>query len=80
MTPFWFAMKVGAMVVVTAAGTAFVVKRLCPKPSDVVAGAIHLKRGMTEFQKGISTMFLGESRKDPEAEKLRKESARIHID
>ena len=81
MNPFWFALRVGAIAGVTVVGTALVVKKLCPKPSDLMAGAIHFKKGMEEFQKGFTTMFLGApGSKDPEAAKKRKESARIHIE
>jgi hypothetical protein len=81
MNPFWFAMKIGGIALVGAAGTAILVKKLCPKPSDLMAGAIHFKKGMEEFQRGFTSVFLGASgSSDPETEKKRKESARIHID
>ncbi len=81
MNPFWFAMKVGGMALVTAAGTAFLVKKLCPKPVDLMAGAMHFKKGVEEFQKGFSSVFLGTTGAlDSEAQKKRRESARIRIE
>jgi len=81
MNPFWFAMKVGGLALVTVAGTALVMKKLCPRPADLMAGAIHFKKGFEEFQRGFSSVFLGTTEAlDSEAQKRRKESARIHIE
>lgn len=81
MNPFWFAMKVGGLALVTAAGTALVMKKLFPKPADLMAGAIHFKKGVEEFQKGLSSVFLGTTEAlDSEAQKKRRESSRIHIE
>lgn len=81
MNPFWYAMRVGTFALVTAAGTALIAKKLCPKPRDLLAGAVHFKKGMDEFQKGLTTIFLG----SPEAEDAktagqRKASSRIPIE
>lgn len=81
MNPFWFAVRVGGMALVTFVGTAFLVKKLCPKPADLMAGAMHFKKGVEEFQKGFSSVFLGTAdTSDPEAQKKRRESSRIHIE
>ena len=81
MNPFWYCMRVGMFAAVTAAGTAMIAKKLCPKPRDLIAGAIHFKKGMDEFQKGLVTVFLGSPEaEDAEAAEKRKESSRIPIE
>ncbi len=81
MNPFWFAMKVGGMALVTVAGTAFLAKKLCPKTADLMAGAIHFKKGFEEFHKGFSSVLVGTTdESDPEAQKKRKEASRIPIE
>ncbi|MFH1114657.1 MAG: hypothetical protein V1792_12135 [Pseudomonadota bacterium] len=81
MNPFWFAVKIGGMALVTVAGTALVMKKLCPKPADLMAGAIHFKKGFEEFHKGFSSLLVGTpDAPDPEAKKKRKEASRIRIE
>lgn len=81
MNPFWLAVKVGGLALVTAAGTAILVKRLFPKPEDLMAGAMHFKRGVEEFQRGFTSVFLGtDDASDAEAQKKRRESSRIRIE
>ena len=52
MSPLLFFAKVAGVALLTAAGTALVLEKLCPKPSDLVEGAIHFRKGMNEFQTG----------------------------
>ena len=81
MNPFWFAVKVGGMALVTCAGLAFLARKLTPKPSDIIAGAVHFKKGMDEFQKGVSAVLFGAQQPaSPETEKQRRASARIAIE
>lgn len=81
MNPFWFVLKLSAMALVTAAGAAMVAKKLAPKPSDFFAGAVHLRKGMEELHKGVSTiLFGGACSLSEQTRKDRKESSRIPID
>ncbi|MEW6140703.1 MAG: hypothetical protein AB1733_20975 [Thermodesulfobacteriota bacterium] len=81
MNPLLYLIKVGSVAFLAAAGTAVLVKRLCPRPSDLVAGAVHFKRGMEEFQKGISTVILGTSAEDnPDRARERRSASKIPID
>ncbi|MFC1834373.1 hypothetical protein ACFL2Q_06530 [Thermodesulfobacteriota bacterium] len=65
---------------ITSAALALAAKKLMPKPSDVVAGAVHFKKGMEEFQRGIELTFFGASEPSQEEIKKKKESSRVLID
>lgn len=82
MNPFLFVVKVGAVAFVTAAGTAVVLKKLCPNPGDLITGGIHFKKGLQELHKGFSTIFLGSPQGAEKARALaeRKASGRIPIE
>jgi hypothetical protein len=82
MNPFFFVVKVGAVAFVTAAGTAMVLKKLCPNPGDLTAGAIHFKKGLGELHRGFRTIFWGASQGAEKARALaeRKASGRIPIE
>lgn len=81
MNPFWFIVKVGGMALVTCVGLTFLIKKLNPKPSDIIAGAVHFKKGADEFHKGVSAIVFGaQEPASPETEKQRRESARIAIE
>jgi hypothetical protein len=82
MNPFLCFIRVGTVALVTAAGTAMVMKKLCPKPVDLIAGAIHFKKGFEELQEGFRTIFFGSQEATEHAKALaeRKASGRIPID
>lgn len=81
MNPFWFATKVAGVALMTFGGAILIAKKIAPKPSDVIAGSIHLKKSADEFRKGVSTIFFGSSESEGEQKaKERKEAARIPID
>jgi hypothetical protein len=80
MNPAWFVVRLAGAAVLTAAGVTLVLKYFCPKPSDLVAGALHFRKGFEEFQKGLAVMFpLGGSQSADEANKQR-EATRIPIE
>ncbi|MBM3299822.1 MAG: hypothetical protein FJY85_07690 [Deltaproteobacteria bacterium] len=81
MNPLWFIAKLGGIALITTAGAILLMKKLAPPPSNLIAGALHFKKGMDEFQKGLQTMMFGPpGAAGPEAARERKESGRIRID
>ncbi len=81
MNALWFIVRVTATALMTVIGGTIVMRKLAPKQSNLAAGAIHLKMGLIEFQKGARTILFGPQKLDtPEAIKARRESARIHIE
>jgi hypothetical protein len=80
MSPLLFIARVAAVALLTAAGTALVLEMLCPKPSDLVEGAIHFRKGMNEFQEGITTILFGSASPSAEETARQREAARIPID
>jgi hypothetical protein len=80
MNPIWFIVRTAGIALITAGGATLMMKKLAPKASDLVAGAIHFKKALNEFQKGARTILFGPPEPTtPEAIKARKESARIRI-
>lgn len=81
MNPFWFAAKVAGAAVLTCGGALLLAKKLAPKPSDFIAGTIHLRKSADEFRKGVTTILFGTSESEGEqSAKERKEAARIPIE
>jgi hypothetical protein len=80
MSPLLFIARVAGVALLTAAGVALALEKLCPKPSDLVAGAIHFRNGMNEFQKGVTTIFFGSATPSAEETASQREAARIPID
>lgn len=59
MNPLWFVLRATGTAILVVGGAALLAKKYGPKPSDLVAGAVHFKNGLDEFQKGLSTIFFG---------------------
>jgi hypothetical protein len=72
--------RVTGVALFTAAGITLIMEKLCPRPSDLVAGAIHFRKGMDEFQKGITTILFGSTTTSAEQAAKEREAARIPID
>ncbi len=66
MNPFWLFTRIAGMAFLTAAGVALLVKKLGPKPDDLVTGAIHFRKSFEEFQKGVTSVFFGSREPSPE--------------
>ncbi|MFZ5867495.1 MAG: hypothetical protein ACOYXY_16545 [Thermodesulfobacteriota bacterium] len=75
-------------ILARVAGTAFlaagavtlVARKVLPKPSDVMTGATHFRKGLQEFQSGFRTVFFGTPMPDEEEVRQKKEAARIPIE
>ncbi|MGO9571629.1 MAG: hypothetical protein ACLP5H_29235 [Desulfomonilaceae bacterium] len=80
MSPLLFVVRVAGVALLTAAGLAVVLEKLCPRPSDLVAGAIHFRKGMNEFQQGVTTILFGSTTPSAEETVRQREAARIPID
>ncbi len=80
MTPLLFVARVAGIALLTAAGMALVLEKLCPHPSDLVAGAIHFRKGMNEFQKGVTTILFGSATPSAAETVRQREASRIPID
>jgi hypothetical protein len=80
MSPLLLIAKVAGVALIAAAGTALVLEKLCPKPSDLVEGAIHFRKGLNEFQAGITTILFGSATPSAEETARQREAARIPID
>jgi hypothetical protein len=80
MNPFWLLTRVAGMAFLTAAGTAILIKKFAPKPENFVTGAIHFRKSFDEFQKGVTSLFLGEREPSPEEIRTQRESRRIPIE
>jgi nitrogen fixation protein FixH len=79
MNPFWFALRVAGVTVLTVGGVTYAMSKAASRSCDVVGGAAHFRRGFEEFQKGFEKMFLGTRRPTPEEAKKQKEAKRIPI-
>lgn len=79
MNPFWLMARVAGVAFITAAGVHALVKNMSTDSSSFMAGAIHFRKGMEEFQKGFSTMLFGTQTTSPEEAKKERESRRIKI-
>jgi hypothetical protein len=80
MSPLLFIARVAGVALLTAAGMALVLEKLCPKPSNLVAGAIHFRKGMNELQQGVTTILFGSATPSAEETARQREAARIPID
>lgn len=81
MNPFFFVLRVSALGLISAAVGAVVLKKLAPKSSDLVAGAVHIRNGVEEFCTGVSTIFFGRAGSSSDRTRRdKKESSRIPID
>lgn len=80
MTPLLFVARVAGIALLTATGLALVLEKLCPCPSDLVAGAIHFRKGFSEFQKGASTILFGSATPSAAETARQREASRIPID
>ncbi len=80
MNPLLFAARVGGVALLTAAGITLVLEKVRPSSSDLAAGAIHLRRGIDEFQKGITVILFGSKIPSAQAAAKQREAARIPID
>jgi hypothetical protein len=80
MNALWFIVRTATTALITVIGGTIVMKKLAPKPSNLAAGAMYFRKGLSEFQKGARTILFGPPELDsPEAIKERRESGRIHI-
>jgi hypothetical protein len=80
MSPILFLGRVAGVALLTAAGMTLVLEKLCSRPSDLAAGAIHFRKGMNEFQKGLTTILFGSATPSAEEAAKEREAARIPID
>jgi len=80
VSPLLFVVRVAGIALLTAAGLALVLEKLWPHPSDLVAGGIHFRKGMNEFQKGVTTILFGSTTPSAEEAAREREAARIPID
>lgn len=72
--------RVAGAAFLTAGLLTVVARSAIPKSSDVMAGAIHFKKGLEEFQKGCMTVLFGAPGASDEEKKRRKEESRIVIE
>jgi hypothetical protein len=80
MNPFWLLSRIAVMALMPVAAASLLIKKLTPKPEDLVAGAIHFRNSFVEFQKGVTTVLLGSAGPSSEEIKKERESRRIPID
>ena len=80
MFPVRLFVKVVGTAFITAGALALLSKKFAPSASDVMAGALHFKKGCEEFHKGMSTVLFGSSGPTEEDLKERKEASRITIE
>jgi hypothetical protein len=80
MNPLLFVARVAGVGLLTVAGISLVLDKLCPTSSDLVAGAIHFRKGMNEFQEGVTTILFGSNTTTAEQAAEEREAARIPID
>jgi hypothetical protein len=80
MSPLLLVARVAGIALLTAAGLAVVLEKLRPRPSDMVAGAMHFRKGMNEFQKGVTTILFGSTTPSAGQAAKDREAARIPID
>lgn len=77
MNPLWFIAKAAGITIITVAGINHLMKTLSPRPSNLTGGAVHFRRAVNEFGKGLSTVFFGQ---EPLETKKPKEASKIPID
>lgn len=64
----------------TAAEISLLIRKLAPEPADLVAGAVHFRKGTLEFQQAFNAVFFGTGRPSAEEQQRERESKRIRID
>jgi hypothetical protein len=79
MNPILFTVRVAGVALLTAGGVALIMGKAMSRSSDMVAGALHFKRGLVEFQKGFESVFLGTEEPSLEEVKKKREAGRIEI-
>lgn len=77
MNPVRFLVRAAGMTLVTLGGINHLKKKLSPRPSNLMAAAVHFRKGVEEFQTGLSKVLFGSG---AELSKKPKESSRIPID
>jgi len=77
MNPLWFFAKAAGITLIAVAGINHFMKKFSPKPSDLIAGTMHFRKGGEEFQKGFNMVFFGP---EPPESRKPKEGSRIPID
>jgi hypothetical protein len=81
MNALWFIGRSVTTALITVILGTMVMKKLTSKPSNLAAGAMHFKKGLSELQKGARAILFGPPKLDsPEVIKARRESARIKIE
>jgi hypothetical protein len=80
MSPLLFFARVAGVALLTAAGITLVLDRLRPRPSDLAAGVIHFRKGLNEFQKGVTAIVFGSATPSAEEAAREREASRIPID
>ncbi len=80
MNTLWLLARVMGVAAVTAGGIRLLVRKFGPEPSGLIAGAVHFRKGMEEFGKGLSSVFCGSSEPSPDEVKKERESTRIAIE
>jgi hypothetical protein len=80
MNPLSLVARVAGMAFITAAGINVLWKHFQPKPEDLVAAAIHFRKGVEEFQKGCSAVLFGENEHSLEQARKDRAAARISIE
>lgn len=78
--PFRFATKVVITAALAVGGLSLLGMRVFPKPSDLMAGAVHFKKALEEFQKGFTAVVFGATAGAPGVSKKEREANRILID
>lgn len=80
MNPFGLATKIVLTTALAAGAFTLVGARLIPKPSDLMASAVHFRKAFDEFRKGCSAAVFGATAGMPGDAKKQNEANRIHID
>lgn len=80
MSLFNFAMKIVIASALAAGAFTMIGARLLPKPSDLMAGALHFRKAFDELQKGCSAVVFGATAGLPGDVKKQREANRIAID
>jgi hypothetical protein len=74
MNPLWFIAKAAGITIIAVAGINHLMKTLAPRPSNLIGGAVHFRKAVDEFGKGLDTVFFGpehlETKKTKEASKI----------
>ncbi len=80
MSPFGLATRIVITTALAAGAFSIVGSRLMPKPSDLVASAMHFRKAFDEFRKGCSAVVFGATAGMPDNVKKHREANRIRID